>query len=533
MPTVAIPLEFFKKERRQVYSSWNLAFWRELFQNSTDAGATRIDITVKEVTTKTPPDVEGSAQEKRHVLVIFKDDGCGMTRKVLDDVYFRLGETTKKETGDTIGGFGRARILTCFSMQKYEIYTLDSHVVGVGANYDVHQIAPPVRGCELHLEVDDARVENLMASLEKYNQQSDIKPAVYLNGNLWRNINNFADADLRRELKDKKDVVFAKVFVQEAMEKSYYAVVRINGYSMFEQYIGGDRPLPAVMIEVGVAQSRKVLKMSRDAFAYPYDMIVGELMAELATETIGGLKKQKKQVTEYLRKGCGMISTVREVRWTEGGSSARLGGEQVYGEVHALRTIRTPMLLESGGYGHVEPPLVEFRPSPFTDIMISIQSEDPELHAKAAKYDPNNWRYEYGGNMALKFTRGRDAHRLWRAWKECCKEAARCLVEGLVNDLTWSVGFTFCDSWAKTEAVHHKDGDGHHFLISPFHVDTGEERFHLRDRSSLKVLMAIAKHEVAHVVTGSHNETFASALTHIDALYSEWDCYNAIVGMKG
>src|SRR3546814_8035615 len=58
------------------------------------------------------------------VRIVFDDDGCGMDRDVLDDVYFAPGETTKKD-GEFTGGYGRARLMTCFSQVRYGIRTHD------------------------------------------------------------------------------------------------------------------------------------------------------------------------------------------------------------------------------------------------------------------------------------------------------------------------------------------------------------------------------------------------------------------------
>ena len=60
---------------------------------------------------------------------MFHDDGPGMTREVLDNVYFAVGATTK--SGPTqIGGMGRARILTCFAIPSYRIRSHKYEVVG-------------------------------------------------------------------------------------------------------------------------------------------------------------------------------------------------------------------------------------------------------------------------------------------------------------------------------------------------------------------------------------------------------------------
>jgi HSP90 family molecular chaperone len=144
MPNISIPKSFFVKERR-MYSQWQFAFWREFFQNSIDAGATRIDIELEQV--------------DNVIRVEFRDNGCGMTREILENVYFSLGATTKGGE-DQVGGFGRARILTCFSMKSYKIHTLDNLVIGEGGEYEI-QKTDALAGTNVTVEMEDESLSDL------------------------------------------------------------------------------------------------------------------------------------------------------------------------------------------------------------------------------------------------------------------------------------------------------------------------------------------------------------------------------------
>lgn len=105
---------FLRGERDQYYNDFTIAFWRELFQNSVDAGATDISIDIEE---RQPRRYGGPDAPEKVTNVCFLDNGHGMTAQVLNDVYFKMGRSTKKDDGGSIGGFGRARIMTCFSQQ--------------------------------------------------------------------------------------------------------------------------------------------------------------------------------------------------------------------------------------------------------------------------------------------------------------------------------------------------------------------------------------------------------------------------------
>ena len=56
----------------------------------------------------------------------------------------------------------------------------------------------------------------------------------------------------------------------------------------------------------------------------------------------------------------------------------------------------------------------------------------------------------------------------------------------------------------------------------------GKLRYKTRDRSDQIRLMALAKHEVAHVIVGPHNEDYAAVLTAIDSHFDAQSCFKAI-----
>jgi len=145
---VTTPKEFFVKERDSFYSLWTLSFWREFFQNSVDAGSKNISIEISAEKGRGDFDKIGDAS-KQITRVVFTDDGCGMTEEVLNKVYFAIGQTTKND-GSSVGGYGRARLMTCFSQDRYSILTKDRFVMGNGPDY-------------VNFSLDEAEAELLIA----------------------------------------------------------------------------------------------------------------------------------------------------------------------------------------------------------------------------------------------------------------------------------------------------------------------------------------------------------------------------------
>lgn len=127
---LTVPKQFFVEERNKFYANWVEAFPREFFQNSVDAGAKTIRITVDTAVGK------GSFGRDPHVAevtrFVFEDDGHGMSHSVLENVFFTLGASTKRDENASVGGFGRARIMQAFSQDRYSIRTRDRFVEGDG-----------------------------------------------------------------------------------------------------------------------------------------------------------------------------------------------------------------------------------------------------------------------------------------------------------------------------------------------------------------------------------------------------------------
>lgn len=112
------------------YGNWQVAFWRELIQNSRDAGATKIDI-------ECVPDVYEDPETGAHVECIrasAADNGAGMDYDTLMRAFFRRGGTEK--AAGSVGGFGDAKKLILTVWLGYEVRTQD--VVSRGSHEDIY-----------------------------------------------------------------------------------------------------------------------------------------------------------------------------------------------------------------------------------------------------------------------------------------------------------------------------------------------------------------------------------------------------------
>ena len=118
---IRIGREFFTTALRD-YEDWPEKWWREAVQNAVDAGACNITCAVE--------------HHPGGVAVSCEDDGSGMDEDVLINKFLVLGGTTKV-TGETTGGFGKAKELLVLPWLEWEVHSRDRLVRGSGTYYEV------------------------------------------------------------------------------------------------------------------------------------------------------------------------------------------------------------------------------------------------------------------------------------------------------------------------------------------------------------------------------------------------------------
>lgn len=343
---VATPKEFYIKERDQFYSDWMIAFWREFFQNSTDAGAKNIAISITTEKTRGSfnKDKDNDADVTR---IVFDDDGTGMDAETLSDVYFAIGKSTKDTGTDSVGGFGRARLMTCFSQKRYSILTQNSFVMGDGPQYVLYDLNEADEqlveasmtlgaaggsdvaldaladdrklvkaalasggrlGCRVEVDIEQRRKYNwadmpdeatMARRLMDYLAESQISAEITING---KTPEEYYKSDkkvqarrgavkrvLSATLDDGSVVEFATVHTSESEAAAHKGkmIVRVDGASMFAESISTTKK--QVIVEVARERSRQALNSNRDGLKDQFKQVVGEFLQELATDNISAL----------------------------------------------------------------------------------------------------------------------------------------------------------------------------------------------------------------------------------------------------
>lgn len=493
---------FFKKERNQTYADWESSLWRELFQNSIDQGADQIRITL--------------SQQDTCVRVTFFDNGPGMPRDVLEKVYFAIGATTKTGT-DQIGGMGRARILTCFSMPSYLIRSDDYLVIGHGGEYEVAAMPKLDNTCTLIIDVDDTSIETLHYKLKCFLEECHISATIFIDDK----ISTIRAEHLGRHNRDLtvNGVSFAKVYINKSVPTKK-VIVRVNGVSMYTT----DTDAPAqIVIELSNDKARAALTSNRDSLKGEYRKAFNDFLRELSVDVASSLRPRFISHTRVTRGGGFKIHRPKQQPVSPGTKSNQSSDRASAFVVNDPVPIRSRQPETPDTF--VENPTQQDRfgkwlADTFGDIFIYDETENATMHKAVPNFLPENWQQVTINNKTHR--KGANISKVLLMWQTAVVYAIEQAMEPLGLDYaSYGVGFIFADDRL---AEKRQERGGHLFLLRPVTQD-GKLDYKVSDKRSLKRLMTLAKHEVAHIAVSWHSEAFSSMREKIDTLFDEAECF--------
>lgn len=491
---VTLSPRFFAVEL-DAYSDWRQAFWRELLQNAVDAGAGRVDVAVE---------VTGGG-----VRVVVADDGHGMSREVAEDVFFVVGETTKHD-GDTVGGYGRARMLVCFPQRGYEIRSGHMRAVGRGGAYRVETVDEAVDGARFTIDTVDDDDAALRAALQRVLSQCALPAQVRLDGRVvaQRPLPRRA----RRRLVDDDGRTWARVYVDRG--RGGQLLVRVRGLVMYRRWLRGDDD---VVVELEPRLARDVLASSRDrlrgAYADQLDWFVDELTRNrrralrppagpLDVHVAGGGFLASAAATPPSSSPAAALGPrdgAPPSGGTAGGGAADAPGTPVRAANDAARErlASLPRGVAAGQRGATA--ALGF------DVFLFADTTDARVNRLARAWNPAGWDKRTG----------RRRRALLLAWRAAVGHAVDVLldVRDEAESLVWTVGIVLDP---EVRGSHRRLRDGHVFAVNP--VGDGEAiAYRLGRREDRRRLVAVALHEVAHALVDGHDEDYASVLTDLVA----------------
>lgn len=263
---VATPNEFFAKSKLE-YSDWRWAFYRELIQNSYDAGASRIDFEI------------GFIENRGTIYITCTDNGCGMSEEILLRYLLSLGGSHKPQGG--IGGFGYAKSLLFFAHVSYRIRTQDQLVEGNGGSYIISQCRETVRGTTVTVEMaieNGYMVEHWISILKRYASFLMLQRPCSISCN---------NAELKNQFEDFEYSVPTSLGMFSFKETNVgesRVVVAVRGLPMFVQrvYSSGSQGFTGLLELEG--DSRELLTSNRDALKGMYANHLSQLIQKMVDE---------------------------------------------------------------------------------------------------------------------------------------------------------------------------------------------------------------------------------------------------------
>lgn len=502
---IQIGPKFFQSEIR-VYRDFALAFWRENLQNSVDAGSTRIDITC-----------ESQGEVDR---VVIRDNGCGMSREILETIYFTLGETSKNDCS-TIGGYGKARILTCFCQKRYTLQTGNLLVTGSGASYKIEEQESHIKGVTLDILVFN-KGRDLIASLKSYLACCYLPCQVTVNGEKW--------TQWTHNNRFERSLSFGDLYTNKS--RTGQVLVRSSGTLMFHLFTSCPHQ---VILEIDPTKARDVLQANRDGLIYQYQSELESFVSELNINKQSALRPKRSKSIHY--EGSGTFVSTRKSKdkivevekdFGKGDVSIQPVAEIFSAEdlIEHTNTVKDAVegmigrpLHNSGFVNDEESRRLTF---PIFDVYVDDDTENSQIRKIIESYYPHSWdllaeigtRYDRRYGEFRSFRAGIDKFKLLVLWKAAVAkvmEIAQSHMESFPATIAWGAGWIFSDqALAKMKTV-----DGIHWLlINPVESD-GKMKYSISGKTSLIKLISAAVHEVTHLVVNDHDEYFCNIMNDL------------------
>lgn len=261
---VSVPKEFFVKAKND-YADWLFAFFREINQNSGDAGATRIEYTI-------------TALENGGCQVVVQDNGSGMTVEICESKFLALRQSTKEAGSGSTGAFGVAKEIIVFAHDSYILECHDYKVVGEGGCYQIFPGDEYIDGVRITVVMKDISIERMESRLKNWTSMSNFDCQVILNGTVLEQSNI--------KYPHTFTVDFGRISFREIKDASYHyskLIVKMNGMAMFSRdtYTSGGA-FEAVLDLNGNSQDR--LTSNRDGLTGNLESSLNQILNQLSND---------------------------------------------------------------------------------------------------------------------------------------------------------------------------------------------------------------------------------------------------------
>jgi hypothetical protein len=279
---VLIPPDFFFKEAKHEYWDYRLRLVTELFQNSLDAGATRINLT---------------ANDDRYEC---SDNGRGMSKERMISAMLTMGGSIK-ETGST-GGFGAAKKLILLSHKSFSIWSNDTGVEGEVLSYRFVDYGVRIGTRIMANFLPEFGGGSLIEKAKELLSRCDFsnRCQIYLNG---IEFTNYHTVPFARDISG-----LGTVYSSKNHTLNNTVIVRHNGLFMFQRYVND---LKRDVIVETIGNSVDLFNQNRESFKGSASDLFDKFITEVTIDKEGFIKaRPRKFVIEGMRSFIEHITTL-------------------------------------------------------------------------------------------------------------------------------------------------------------------------------------------------------------------------------
>jgi len=487
---VGLPDGYFLKMAKADYRNYRQALWREIFQNSIDANATRIDVSW-DVNSRT---------------ILINDNGSGMDLDTLQNKLLVLGGS-KKAKGAT-GAFGKAKELELFSWEMYELHTSDLLLTGSGNEYTIVEVPEYCNGCSISLIIQESENFDFITGFATgVAKKMETSCEIFVNGAI------IECAAPKGKLIKTLDC--GSIYVNNELNATSYAKVRMNGIWMFDQYAGQDSP--HITLELS-GSSIASLNSNRDGMKDCCLDEANKFFNRLASDRISTLHPDKVEMKLHAE-----------------GEEGRL--VEMSDEDMEFLNQRFRMETREGFLSGV----ADFMAANCEDLdaklteMRTLEEVEPDIENpyERLKFFGFRWdtvhKFTQGNEKAAKdfldgsAQKARRAKTLLTMWGETLKQ--------VMLDIKEYSSFTIGFNWdADQQAQFTKEGGVICFYLNPSIL----EKYPLTNKKMLvKKLRLLATHEVSHIERDYHDEYFMMTMeNNVEKTWGSEKMYDRIAKIK-
>ena len=284
-PTMQVKIgpSFFKNEWRE-YSDPMWGYSREAEQNCFDCNSRNVAFTV-------------SLDASGNTVVAFENDGDPMSRETLVDKLLALGESGKADS-NSVGFFGKAKILIYMLHESYKIHSGGLLVQGRGGDYDLTETQYNLHGTRSTVTIKGDVASDLCGNIRLLASMTSWSGSLSLNGEKL-------DTGFRRG-RTRRDLGWARVSSNKSFANRL--VVRIGGIPMFKRWI----TYPGCLVVDLAGSSGSCLQANRDGLRWEFAQKLDAFITEITVDKSKALRNVEPQYQLFTGKKFTTLSKADE-----------------------------------------------------------------------------------------------------------------------------------------------------------------------------------------------------------------------------